>query len=197
LGHADLSVNVAAGPANHAKTRTASFTIVAATAGISFPVGFGVDSAVVNTPPDKNPTGKELSGLYFRGAGIGGAFFVSAGVGTVRLGRGHGYLYSNPFGGNPFKGYAIHHVPNWLNFRHASLRQCHALAIVGGGGTIAEKENLLCQDHYVRRFFDLRKLQFYTVRKDASAGLTLVAWIRSLGLTIPTERNGFDSGLKS
>jgi hypothetical protein len=77
------------------------------------------------------------------------------------------------------------------------LRQCHALAIVGGGGTIAEKENLLCLDHYVRRFFDLRKLQFYTVRKDASAGLTLVAWIRSLGPTIPTERNGFVSELKS
>jgi hypothetical protein len=37
------------------------------------------------------------------------------------------------------------------------------------------KGTLLCQDHYVQKCFDLKKLQFCIVRKDASAGLTLVA----------------------
>jgi hypothetical protein len=72
-----------------------------------------------------------------------------------------------------------------------------ALVIGGGAGRIWEKENLLCLDHYVQKFFARRKLLFFTVRKDASAGLTLAAWIPLLGPTIPIERNGFDNALKS
>jgi hypothetical protein len=60
-----------------------------------------------------------------------------------------------------------------------------------------EKENLICLDRFVRRSFDPRKSPFCIVFRDVFAVLTSVAWIPLPERTIPTERNGFDSGSKS
>jgi len=57
-----------------------------------------------------------------------------------------------------FTVYSARHLQFWVG----------VVELVGKG-------TLLCQDHYVQKCFDLKKLQFYIVRKDASAGLTLVA----------------------